>query len=76
LATIGEIVMFMSMATMLIGRLEQAVSFINQLFMQAPKLREFFEILDTAPVVHDRANARNVERYQGEIAFDSVSFSN
>jgi ATP-binding cassette, subfamily B, beta-glucan exporter len=33
LATIGEIVMFMSMATMLIGRLEQAVSFVNQLFM-------------------------------------------
>src|SRR3954467_3484795 len=63
LATIGEVVMFMSMATMLIGRLEQAVSFINQLFMQAPKLQEFFEILDTAPVVHDRANARNVERY-------------
>jgi ATP-binding cassette subfamily B protein len=75
LATIGEIVMFMSMATMLIGRLEQAVSFINQLFMQAPKLQEFFEILDTAPVVHDRANARNVERYQGDVAFDNVSFS-
>jgi ATP-binding cassette, subfamily B, beta-glucan exporter len=75
LATIGEIVMFMSMATMLIGRLEQAVSFINQLFMQAPKLQEFFEILDTAPVVHDRANARNVERYQGDVVFDNVSFS-
>jgi ATP-binding cassette subfamily B protein len=75
LATIGEIVMFMSMATMLIGRLEQAVSFINQLFMQAPKLQEFFEILDTAPVVRDRANARNVERYRGEVVFDNVSFS-
>src|ERR671917_2274473 len=75
LATIGEIVTFMSMATMLIGRLEQAVSFINQLFMQAPKLQEFFEILDTAPVVHDRANARNVERYRGDVVFDNVSFS-
>src|SRR5215207_9233191 len=47
LATIGEIVTFMSIATMLIGRLEQAVQFINQLFMQAPKMREFFDILDT-----------------------------
>jgi len=75
LATIGEIVMFMSMATMLIGRLEQAVSFINQLFMQAPKLQEFFEILDTAPVVHDRPNARNVERYRGDVVFENVSFS-
>jgi len=60
---------------MLIGRLEQAVSFINQLFMQAPKLQEFFEILDTAPVVHDRSNARNVDRYRGEVIFDNVSFS-
>ncbi|WP_457089287.1 glucan ABC transporter ATP-binding protein/ permease [Microvirga sp. P5_D2] len=75
LATIGEIVMFMSMATMLIGRLEQAVSFINQLFMQAPKLAEFFEILDTAPAVHDRPNAKNVERFTGEVVFDNVSFS-
>jgi ATP-binding cassette subfamily B protein len=75
LATIGEIVTFMSMATMLIGRLEQAVSFINQLFMQAPKLQEFFEILDTTPAVRDRPNARNVDRYRGDVVFDNVSFS-
>jgi ATP-binding cassette subfamily B protein len=75
LATIGEVVMFMSMATMLIGRLEQAVSFINQLFMQAPKMREFFEILDTAPAVHDKPNAKNVERFAGAVTFENVSFS-
>ncbi|HEV2559554.1 MAG TPA: glucan ABC transporter ATP-binding protein/ permease [Microvirga sp.] len=75
LATIGEIVTFMSIATMLIGRLEQAVSFVNQLFMQAPKMREYFEILDTTPAVRDRPNARNVERFQGEVAFEDVSFS-
>ncbi len=75
LASIGEIVMFMSMATMLIGRLEQAVSFINQLFMQAPKMREFFEILDTAPIVHDRPHAKYVDRFVGDVAFENVSFS-
>jgi len=75
LATIGEIVMFMSMATMLVGRLEQAVSFINQLFMQGPKLQEFFEILDTAPAVHDRPKAKTVDRFKGEVSFDNVSFS-
>lgn len=74
-ATIGEVVMFMSMATMLIGRLEQAVSFINQLFMQAPKLQGFFEILDTTPAVHDRANAKAIARFKGEVVFDNVSFS-
>ncbi|MBZ6077718.1 glucan ABC transporter ATP-binding protein/ permease [Microvirga puerhi] len=75
LATIGEVVMFMSIATMLIARLEQAVSFVNQLFMQAPKMREFFEILDTAPVVHDRPNAKYVQRFKGQVGFENVSFS-
>src|SRR3954469_12051601 len=75
LATIGEVVTFMAIATMLIGRLEQAVSFVNQLFMQAPKMREFFEIVDTAPAVRDRPGARNVERFAGEVAFEDVSFS-
>jgi ATP-binding cassette subfamily B protein len=75
LATIGEIVMFMSIATMLISRLEQAVSFVNQMFMQAPKMREFFEILDTAPAVHDRPHAKDVGRFAGKVAFENVSFS-
>ncbi len=75
LASIGQIVSFMSIATMLIGRLEQAVSFTNQLFMQAPKMREFFSILDTAPAVHDRPNAKVIDRFVGRVAFESVSFS-
>jgi len=75
LASIGDIVTFMSIATMLIGRLEQAVSFVNQLFMQAPKMQEFFEILDTTPAVHDKPNAKNVDRFQGHVSFEDVSFS-
>ncbi|HEX2553179.1 MAG TPA: glucan ABC transporter ATP-binding protein/ permease [Microvirga sp.] len=74
-ASVGEIVTFMSLATMLIGRLQQAVGFINQLFLQAPKMREFFEILDTTPAVHDRPNAKNIERFAGAVAFEDVSFS-
>ncbi len=42
LTSIGEIVMFVSFATMLIGKLEQVVSFINNVFMEAPRLQEFF----------------------------------
>jgi ATP-binding cassette subfamily B protein len=75
LASIGDVVMFMSIATMLIGRLEQVVAFVNQLFMQAPKMAEFFEILDTAPAVHDRPHAQNIERLDGHVVFDDVSFS-
>jgi glucan exporter ATP-binding protein len=75
LASIGEVVTFMSIATMLIGRLQDAVSFVNSLFMQAPKMAEFFEILDTVPAVHDKPHAKHVERFVGTVAFENVSFS-
>jgi ATP-binding cassette, subfamily B, beta-glucan exporter len=74
-ATIGDIVTFMGYATLLIGRLEAAVAFINSLFMQAPKLNEFFEVLDTTPQVKDRPNALDAGSLNGEVTFDNVSFS-
>ena len=64
--------MFMSMATMLIGRLEQAVQFVNQLFLQAPKMREFLRDPDTAPAVHDRPHAKKIERFAGASSFADV----
>ncbi|ACL59427.1 glucan ABC transporter ATP-binding protein/ permease [Methylobacterium nodulans] len=74
-ASVGEVVSFMSLATLLVGRLDQVVSFVNGLFMQAPKMQEFFDILDTVPAVHDRPNARAVTRIAGEVAFEDVTFS-
>ncbi|MDJ1157417.1 glucan ABC transporter ATP-binding protein/ permease [Chelatococcus sp. SYSU_G07232] len=75
LASVGDIVMFMSLATMLIGRLEQVVGFVNVLFLQAPKIREFFGILDTVPAVSDKPGARTLGQVAGEVVFDDVSFS-
>ncbi|MCA0423074.1 MAG: glucan ABC transporter ATP-binding protein/ permease [Proteobacteria bacterium] len=75
LASVGDIVTFMGYATLLIGKLEAAVGFINALFMQAPKMQEFFEILDTMPSVHDKPGALDVGRPAGAVAFDDVSFS-
>jgi ATP-binding cassette subfamily B protein len=75
LTTVGEIVTFMSFATMLIGRLEQVVGFVNFIFMQAPKLREFFEVMDTTPTVRDREGAVDAGRLTGEVAFEDVTFS-
>jgi glucan exporter ATP-binding protein len=75
LATIGEIVMFMSLATMLIAKLEQAVSFANRVFLDIPRLKEFFGVLDTAPAVRDREDAVEPGRVRGLVEFDNVSFS-
>lgn len=74
-ASIGEIVMFVSFATMLIQKLEQVVSFINNVFMEAPRLREFFEVLDAVPAVRDRPDAIDPGRLTGLVEFDDVSFS-
>src|SRR5580692_817653 len=75
LASVGEIVSFMSIATLLITRLEQVVSFANRLFMDAPKLSEFFEVLDTVPAVRDRPDAIDPGRVRGLVEFNDVSFS-
>ena len=73
--TVGEVVAFMSLATMLVARLDHVAAFVNGLFQQAPKIAEFFEILDTVPAVHDRPQAKAVGRLGGEVAFEDVSFS-
>jgi len=75
LATIGEIVMFMNLATMLVARLEQAVGFANRVFMEAPRLREFMDVLDTTPLVHEKADAVEPGRLHGLVEFDDVSYS-
>jgi len=75
LTTVGEIVMFVSFATLLIQKLEQVVSFINNVFMEAPRLREFFNVLDTVPAVHDRPDAIDAGQLTGLVEFKNVSFS-
>ncbi|PPD41223.1 MAG: cyclic beta-1,2-glucan ABC transporter [Methylocystis sp.] len=75
LATIGEIVTFTNFATMLIGRLEQVVGFVNVLFQQSAKIAEFFQVLDTQPAVADKPGARDAGRLAGAVAFENVTYS-
>jgi ATP-binding cassette, subfamily B, beta-glucan exporter len=75
LASVGEIVSFMAIAALLIGRLEQVIGFANRLFMDVPKLAEFFGVLDTVPAVRDRPDAIEPGRVRGLVEFKDVSFS-
>ena len=75
LASVGQIVSFMSIAALLIARLEQVVGFANRLFMDAPKLAEFFGVFDTVPAVRDRSDAADPGRLRGLVEFKEVSFS-
>jgi ATP-binding cassette subfamily B protein len=73
--TIGEIVMFMTFAGMLIGKLDQLVHFANYLVMDAPRLTEYFDVLDTVPAVRDRPDAIDPGRMRGLVEFVDVSYS-
>ena len=73
--SVGEVVTFISFATLLIGRLEQMVGFINRLFLSAPKLRQFFEVMDTAPSVTDAPDAIDIGQCKGHVTFEQVSYS-
>ena len=75
LATVGQVIAFMSLAVGMIARLDQLVAFSNALFLQAPKLRDFFKVLDTVPVVRDRKNARDPGRLAGAVVFENVGYS-
>ena len=67
--------MFVTFATMLIAKLEQVVSFINNVFMEAPRLQQFFDVLDAVPAVRDRPGAMDTGRLSGLVEFNDVSFS-
>jgi glucan exporter ATP-binding protein len=75
MASVGEIVSFMGFATLLIGRLENAVAFVSYMLFQMPAVREFFQVLDTVSSVPDRADARDLGRAQGRVRFEEVGFS-
>lgn len=74
LATIGEIVTFVAIATLFVGKLELVVGFINRLVLDAPRLAQFFEVLDTVPVA-DRPGAIDIGRAKGLVEFEHVSLS-
>ena len=75
LGTIGQIVMFMNFASMLIARLEQLANLFNALFLQAQRIRDYFEVLDTVPHVVEMVGARDPGRLAGRVRFEGVDFT-
>jgi glucan exporter ATP-binding protein len=74
-ASIGDIVMFMNFAGLLIVQLEKAVRFASRLSMEVPRLHDFFQVLDTEPAVRDSADAIDPGRLHGLVEFRAASFS-
>jgi len=78
-ASVSEIVTFMGLAGMLIGRLDGAMSFTARLFFEVPGLRAFFAVLDAKSSVPERADAGALapgpDGRSGEVVFEEVGFA-
>jgi ATP-binding cassette subfamily B protein len=74
-AQVSDIVSFMGFSTLLIGRLEAAVNFVSALFMRAPGLQDYYDLLDTSSSVPERADAEELAVTHGEVAFEQVGFA-
>ena len=72
--TVGQIVAFVGFANLLIGKLDQLSSFVARVFLQAPSLASFFELLDTPGGTIEKPGARPLENVQGHVQFDNVSY--
>jgi ATP-binding cassette subfamily B protein len=73
--SLGEIVAFMSLATGLIGRLEQINNFIYFMFGSAPQIAQFLALMGETSNVADAPRAVSVGRLAGHVRFEHVSFS-
>ena len=75
MVSVGEIATFIGLSGMVISRLEQVVGFANRLSQDAPRLREYFSVLDMAPSIQDRIAALEAGRLKGQVEFRQVSYS-
>ena len=73
-ASVGEIVSFMGLATLLINRLDSAMIFLARLFSEVPGLNAFFAVLDAQSTVPEKPNAPALSVQRGEVAFEQVGF--
>ena len=74
-ASVAQIIFFVGFAMQLIGRLEQFAGFISSLFFQTHSLSDFFSVIDTEEVLHEKPGAPPLpENVRGEVAFEDVSF--
>jgi glucan exporter ATP-binding protein len=72
--TVGEIVSFVVFAGLLIGKLDQLSGFVARVFMEAPILRSFFELLDAPIAITERPDAKPLEKVAGHVRYEGVTF--
>ncbi len=74
-ARIEDIVSFIGLALLLIGRLEGAMGFVAQLSAEKPNLAAYFAVFDAPNLVPEAADAPALRPGPGEVVFDAVRFA-
>jgi glucan exporter ATP-binding protein len=72
--SVGEIVTFVTFATLMIGKLDLLSGFAVRIFQYAPTLRTFFDLLDATDGVREKPNATPLERVAGNVRYENVTF--
>ena len=72
--SVGEIVTFVTFATLMIGKLDLLSGFAVRIFQYAPTLRSFFDLLDATDGVREKPDARPLEGVAGNVRYEDVTF--
>jgi len=73
--TVGEIVSFVGFAGLLIAKLDQLSSFVSRLFMEAPTLATYFDLIDHTQPLLDAPDTKKLSQpIEGHIVYNNVSF--
>lgn len=72
--SIGEIVSFVALANVLIGKLDQLSSFTVRVQQAAPALDNYFRLVDERAAITDAPHAVTLGRPKGEVTYDDVTF--
>ena len=73
--TLGDLILVMSYLAMLYTPLQTVSKSAASLQASLVSAERVFELLDQAPEVLERPNARPISRARGEVAFENVSFA-
>jgi ATP-binding cassette subfamily B protein len=72
--SVGEIVTFVTFASLMIAKLDLLSGFAVRIFQYAPTLRSFFDLLDATDGVREKPDARPLEDVAGNVRYEDVTF--
>jgi ATP-binding cassette subfamily B protein len=71
---VGDIIAFTGFAGLLIARLDQMITFVNQIFEARSKLEDFYLLEDAVQEREERVGAIELKNVRGDVEFRDVCF--